>query len=60
MPDMHDVRSSLEKASADPKEVLSELTLERSANSEFWRNLNDEYTPEQDTTDEEDSNIIGA
>jgi sulfotransferase len=59
IPDMHDVRSSLEKASADPKEVLSELTLERSANSEFWRNLNEEYDPEKDTTDKDDFNNEG-
>lgn len=39
--DMHDVRSSLEKASADPSEVLSETILNNCKDSEFWRNIQD-------------------
>jgi sulfotransferase len=37
--DMHKVRKQLGATSLDPKEVLSELTLSRSAGSEFWRDL---------------------
>lgn len=37
--DMHQVRKELSVTSSDPKEILSELTLSRSAGSEFWRDL---------------------
>ena len=39
--DMHDVRSSLEKVSANPSEVLSETILNNCKDSEFWRNIED-------------------
>jgi hypothetical protein len=39
--DMHDVRESLGKTSPDPRDILSEKTLERCKGLEFWRNLED-------------------
>lgn len=49
--DMHDVRSKLDKISADPKEVLSEKILNLCKGSEFWRDVSD-----FDTTIEHDDN----
>lgn len=72
-PDMHEVRDTLSKVSADPKEVLSQATLDRCKNLEFWRNLEnftveDTSTPDvqsgevvqRDDAGENDSNMIGA
>lgn len=39
--DMHDVREALGKTSPDPRDILSEKTLERCKGLEFWRNLED-------------------
>ena len=39
--DMHEVRRSLDKISADPKDVLSEKILEQCKDTEFWRNVSD-------------------
>jgi sulfotransferase len=44
--DMHDVRNSLGKVSANPKDILPESIYEKSQNAEFWRNLNEEITEE--------------
>jgi sulfotransferase len=41
--DMHDVRNTLEKVSADPKEILPESILKQCEGAEFWRNLNEIY-----------------
>jgi sulfotransferase len=37
--DMHDVRSTINRVSVNPKEVLSEEILKRCENTAFWRNL---------------------
>jgi len=51
--DMHEVRSKLDKISADPKEVLSEKILNLCKGSEFWRDVSDfDPTVEQDDTDD--------
>lgn len=50
--DMHDVRGSLSKTSADPRDILSEKTLERCVGLEFWRNL-DEFAQDESSTNEE-------
>ena len=52
--DMHDVRDNLEKISKDPKEVLPESILEKCQGTEFWRNVNEDYTEEfEDSTSNE-------
>jgi sulfotransferase len=72
--DMHDVRSTLEKKSIDPKDILSPAILERCAGSEFWRNLEEyvppdtsvqaydatQQTPSSPEEDTNPTNIIGA
>ena len=65
--DMHDVRSTLGKVSPDPKEILSEKTLEKCQNLEFWRNLEEFIEPEETssetTTDDlskDNDNLIGG
>jgi len=69
--DMHDVRSSLNRVSVDPREILSSNILAKCAGSEFWRNL-EEYVPEEATASDasytretptdnkEQTTIIGA
>jgi sulfotransferase len=68
--DMHDVRNTLSKVSADPKEILPESILEKCEGAEFWRNLaeaadenteleNGEITDTESTTDE-DTKLIGG
>jgi sulfotransferase len=52
MADMHDVRSKLGKVSANPTEVLSENILAKCTGSEFWRNVNVEFDPDTQTTEE--------
>lgn len=47
--DMHEVRETLGKTSADPRDILSEKTLERCKDSEFWRNLEDFAQPAEPT-----------
>lgn len=67
MADMHEVRETLGRRGIDPKEILSENTLNKCKDSEFWRTLNEEIPPEEfdsDTeppkTTDEPSSIIGA
>ena len=67
MADMHDVRSSLGRRGIDPKEILSEATLEKCKNAEFWRNIDeaissDEFQPdfEDPKTTDEPASFIGA
>lgn len=71
---MHDVRNNLNKASINPLDILTENTLSKCKNLEFWRNLeelnvnnieNDASNNVQDQTESydnmlEDSKIIGA
>jgi sulfotransferase len=52
LPDMHDVRSTLGKVSAKPEDVLSEATLEKCKNAEFWRSVNNLYEPFPETAEE--------
>lgn len=52
LPDMHDVRSTLGKVSAKPEDVLSEVTLEKCKNAEFWRSVNNLYEPFPETEEE--------
>lgn len=52
LPDMHDVRSTLGKVSAKPEDVLSEATLEKCKNAEFWRSANNLYEPFPETEEE--------
>jgi len=47
MADMHDVRSSLKKVSANPKEILSEKILQACADTEFWREIDVESYDDQ-------------
>lgn len=66
MADMHEVRSTLGRRGIDPKEILSEATLKRCENAEFWRSLNEEIPQEEFMPDtdvqvtDEPSNVIGA
>ena len=53
--DMHDVRSTLGKIAPDPKEILSEKTLEKCQNLEFWRNL-EELVQTEDNNEEPKEN----
>jgi len=65
--DMHDVRNNLEKISKDPKEILPKSILEKCQGTEFWRNVNEDYTEEvEDSTsnettpsNEDNTNFIG-
>ena len=50
--DMHDVRNSLEKVSADPKEILPQSVYEKCQGAEFWRNLTEDYTEEAKPEDD--------
>jgi sulfotransferase len=52
MADMHDVRSKLGKVSANPADVLSENILAKCAGSEFWRNINVDFDPDVQTSEE--------
>lgn len=54
--DMHKVRASVEKTSVNPEEILSEETLNRCKDSEFWRNLGPLEEPllEQNTEEKQD------
>lgn len=69
--DMHDVRQSVSHSGIDPKEILSESTLSKCANSEFWRSLADyvDFDMQSDESSEEsqyidygndDTQIIGS
>lgn len=52
--DMHEVRSKLDKISADPKDILSEKILEQCKDTEFWRNIFD-YDPSAENESEENN-----
>lgn len=52
---MHDVRESLTKVSSDPRDVLSEKTLEKCKNLEFWRNLSDFVNETSETMESSES-----
>ena len=68
--DMHSVRKELSKVSADPKEILSESVLSRCQNLEFWRDINEIVTEENNninnskenlnSENNSDTNLIGA
>lgn len=68
--DMHVVRETVGKVSPDPREILSEATLEKCKGLEFWRNLDElietqepvsnDDTTNQSTDDTTETNIIGA
>lgn len=65
--DMHEVRSTINRTSVDPKEVLSEEILKRCENTAFWRNLQEidanfeEPTSDSDApTETEDTKLIGG
>lgn len=46
--DMHHVRSTINKTSADPKELLSEAIINNCKDAEFWRDLS-EFNTEEET-----------
>lgn len=48
--DMHDVRNTLSKVSADPKEVLPESVYESCQGTEFWRGMDEEFLETDDNT----------
>lgn len=50
--DMHSVRSSIEKKSIDPKEILSEAVINKCTGSEYWRDLSS-FEQQPTTTQEE-------
>lgn len=50
--DMHDVRSSIGKVSADPADVLPESILKQCQGTEFWREINEEYVPGEDAEED--------
>ena len=52
MADMHDVRSKLGKVSANPADVLSENILAKCTGSEFWRKVNVDFDPNDQTSEE--------
>jgi len=58
--DMHDVRKELEKTSPDPTEILSEFITNQCKNAEFWRDLDEIDTANNDNSDETNSTFIGA
>lgn len=49
--DMHDVRSEVKKQSADPAEILPEAVLKQCENTEFWRDIKEEYQEDQESDD---------
>jgi sulfotransferase len=67
MPDMHDVRESLGRRGIDPRDYLSEATLAKCKDAEFWRNINEGYDAQDFAPDEEEvkttdepASLIGA
>lgn len=50
--DMHDVRQSLSKISANPEEILSENILAKCRGAEFWRMANVDFDPTVESTEE--------
>lgn len=65
--DMHNVRDSLGKISADPKEILSDEILQKCENTAFWRNLDEvdieteePYSEVEQINDIEDNKLIGG
>jgi sulfotransferase len=55
--DMHDVRTSLEKVSGNPKEILPESVYEKCQGAEFWRNLDEDYSEKNEDSTTVDDNI---
>lgn len=55
--DMHEVRASLDKISANPKEILSERILEQCKGTEFWRNVSD-FDPDSQQENDDDLNFL--
>jgi sulfotransferase len=58
--DMHDVRETLGKVSANPKEILPESIYEKCQNTEFWRNLDQEYDENEQPAPETEESIFDA
>ena len=56
--DMHEVRETLEKVSADPVEILPESTLKKCEGAEFWRTMNEIYDDKQETELDETSTDV--
>lgn len=52
MADMHEVRSSLNKISKKPEEVLSQYILDKCKDVEFWRDVNN-FDPTEENIDNE-------
>lgn len=67
MADMHEVRQSLGRRAINADEILSEETLKKCENAEFWRTLDDtipvdDFEPDTEVpkTTDEPATIIGA
>jgi sulfotransferase len=73
MEGMHDVRNKLSKTAALPEEVLTEETLNKCHNMEFWRIIDEEFVPPEDggiddyeqndnisSGDQSDTSLIGG
>jgi hypothetical protein len=64
---MHEVRETLGRRGIDPREYLSEATLTKCQDAEFWRNVNQGYDAEDFVPDveqvkvtDEPTNLIGV
>jgi hypothetical protein len=57
--DMHEVRKSLGKVSADPKQILSENILNLCKGVEFWRDVK-EFDPAEQEEDENEINFLNS
>ena len=55
--DMHEVRDSLDKISANPKDILSERILAQCEDTEFWRNISD-FDPDSHQGNDDDLNFL--
>lgn len=65
--DMHDVRKTLAKTSANPEEILSEFVIDNCKDAEFWRDLEEIElsdfalsTEDLNDSDENNTTLIGA
>ena len=56
--DMHDVRSTINKASLNPKDILPEEILKRCENTAFWRNLEQDNEVLKEEHSEENSDAF--
>lgn len=50
--DMHDVRETLSKVSANPEEILPGVIYELCRGTEFWKNINDEFNEPTELSEE--------